>query len=254
MSSPSPPPPTASLVETFDKNSLPSSSSPLITSTSTPDAKPTIFRCPPTFTDPYEERKHLKSTLACAFRSFARHDFNEGNTGYITVRDSLKGDCFWVNLFGLHFSLIKASDLILVDSTGNVIDGGANRMLNTAAFMIHAAAHKEKPEINCAAHSVVDFCAFWDDHVAYERFGGIVAILENHGLLTTGQDIEEAIFWFITMENCYAAAGGGYKTQKIGPEEAAFTYKIVGAPTRGWFSGRALFEKVIKEGAEFDDE
>lgn len=88
-------------------------------------------------------------------------------------------------------------------------------------------------------------------------------ILQNHGLLTVGQSIEEAVYWFISMEKCCqtqlladaAAAGRGYQTVKIGDEEAEVTHRIVGMPTAGYFSGRALFEKLIKEeGKEFDDE
>jgi ribulose-5-phosphate 4-epimerase/fuculose-1-phosphate aldolase len=53
----------------------------------------------------------------------------------------------------LHFSLIKASDLILVNKKGVVVDGGPNRRLNLAAFMIHSAIHDARPDVNCAAHS-----------------------------------------------------------------------------------------------------
>jgi ribulose-5-phosphate 4-epimerase/fuculose-1-phosphate aldolase len=58
-----------------------------------------------------------------------------------------------VNPFGTAFKLMKASDLIQVDHAGKVIDGGPNRMLNAAAFMIHSAIHAARPDVNCAAHS-----------------------------------------------------------------------------------------------------
>lgn len=48
---------------------------------------------------------------------------------------------------------MKASDLILVDHKGDVIDGGPNRLLNKAAFMIHSAVHEARPEVVCAAHA-----------------------------------------------------------------------------------------------------
>jgi hypothetical protein len=60
---------------------------------------------------------------------------------------------FWVNPFGLAFSLIKASDLILVNHDGQVIDGGPCRLLNSAAFMIHSAIHHARPDVAAAAHS-----------------------------------------------------------------------------------------------------
>ena len=49
--------------------------------------------------------------------------------------------------------MIKPSDLILVNEEGEVIDGGENRMLNLAAFMIHSAIHKARPDVNAAAHT-----------------------------------------------------------------------------------------------------
>jgi ribulose-5-phosphate 4-epimerase/fuculose-1-phosphate aldolase len=142
----------------------------------------------------------------------------------------VKPDCFWVNPFGRAFSLITKSDLILVDHSGKVIDGGENRLLNTAAYMIHAAIHEARPDVMCAAHShsiygrtwcslgrkldtlTQDSCAFHDDHVLYESFNGVVlaekegkdiaaclggkkaALLQNHGLLTVGGSVEEVSF------------------------------------------------------------
>jgi len=131
-----------------------------------------------------------------------------------------------VNPFGKAFSLINKSDLILVNHSGQVIDGGENRLLNTAAYMIHAAVHAARPDVMCAAHShsiygrawctlgrkidtiTQDSCAFHNDHALYESFNGIVlaekegkdiaaclgdkkaALLQNHGLLTVGETIE----------------------------------------------------------------
>ena len=107
----------------------------------------------------------------------------------------------------------------------------------------------------------------------YESFNGIVlaekegkdiaaclgnkkaALLQNHGLLTVGQTIEAAVFWFISLEKCCqaqlmadAAAGGrGHETVKIDPEDAAFTYKTIGTPVAGWFSAKPLFDLIKKE-------
>lgn len=73
--------------------------------------------------------------------------------GHITLRDPVDPSTFWVNPFGTAFSLMKSSDLIQVDHHGTVIDGGPNRMLNAAAFMIHSAIHAARPDVLCAAHS-----------------------------------------------------------------------------------------------------
>jgi ribulose-5-phosphate 4-epimerase/fuculose-1-phosphate aldolase len=183
----------------------------------------------------------------------------------------------WVNPFGTAFSSIKSSDLILVNHDGQVIDGGDVRLLNRAAYMIHSAIHAARPDVVCAAHShsiygrtfctlgrkldtiTQDSCAFQDDHALYMSFNGVVleeeegkniantlgdkkaALLVNHGLLTVGKSIEEAVFWFVSLEKCChvqlmadaAAAGCGGETVKIGEEEAMRTHRTVGSTRAG---------------------
>ncbi|KAL8836681.1 MAG: hypothetical protein Q9176_006195, partial [Flavoplaca citrina] len=107
------------------------------------------FPQPPTFADKYAERDYLKGRLAAAFRIFGKYGYDEGVAGHITLRDPVQPDTFWVNPFGVAFSLIKRSDLIQVDHDGNVIDGGDVRLLNSAAFMIHGAIHRSRPDVLC---------------------------------------------------------------------------------------------------------
>jgi len=197
---------------------------------------------PPTFSTKEDERDWLKFRLAQAFRVFGRQGYNEGVAGHITVRDPIRTDCFWVNPFGLHFSLIQAEDLLLVDHAGKIQqESGPRRMLNTAAYMIHAAIHTARPDVLCAAHTHSiygktfsslginldmlnqDACAFYDDIVLYEQFNGIVldkneglniaaalggkkaAILQNHGLLIATDSIEATVFFYIALErSCQA--------------------------------------------------
>jgi ribulose-5-phosphate 4-epimerase/fuculose-1-phosphate aldolase len=198
-----------------------------------PDDNETL---PPVFTDKFAERKHLKHRLALAFRIFGKHGFGEGVAGHITLRDPVDPHAFWVNPFGMDFSLITDDDLILVNSEGKVIDGGRNRLLNYAAFAIHSEIHEARPDVHCAAHShslwgrafcasgrelqmlSQDACVFYKDHALYRTFAGVVLdsdegkhiaqalgnkkalILANHGLLTAGNTIEEVVAWFILLE------------------------------------------------------
>jgi len=241
--------------------------------------------------DPLEARAELKVKLAAAFRIFAKYGFDEGVAGHITVRDPVDPTTFWVNPFGLHFALIKASDLIRVDASGNVLEGGAIKALNQAAYRIHHAVHTARPDVLCAAHShsiygrafaalgrpldmiTQDSCAFYDDHAVYSNYRGVVldeeegeaivealgnkkaAILQNHGLLTTGATVEATVFWFLSMEKCChaqlladaAAAGRGGQTVKIDEADAKRTWGVVGSPMAGWFSGIPLFQLIEKE-------
>ncbi|KAF7881520.1 hypothetical protein EAF00_011889 [Botryotinia globosa] len=247
------------------------------------------FRTP--LEDKYAEREYQKGRLALAFRIFAKLGYDEGVAGHITLRDPVEPTSFWVNPFGVAWPLLRASDLILVNKDGEVVDGGPCRLLNTAAYMIHHAVHMARPEINAVAHShslygrafcslgrpldtiTQDACAFHNDLALYSSFRGIVlaseeghaiasalgnkkaALLQNHGLLTCGESIESAVFWFMSLEKCChaqlladAAAGGrGGETIKIQEEDAAYTYKTVGTEKAGYFSAKPAFDMMEHE-------
>lgn len=136
-------------------SSRPSTAAPLEPGLSEPQAKVQMpkFPGPPKFDDKYEERKYLKGRLAAAFRIFGKYGFDEGVAGHITLRDPVDPTTFWVNPFGVAFSLINVSDLIQVDHKGQIIAGGPVKLLNAAAFMIHSAIHEARPDVMCAAHS-----------------------------------------------------------------------------------------------------
>ncbi|MEV2194878.1 class II aldolase/adducin family protein [Streptomyces phaeochromogenes] len=180
------------------------------------------------------ERRHRKEQLAIAFRVFARYGFDEGIAGHITARDPEFPDRFWVNPYAVHFSKIRVSDLLLIDEQGQVVEG--DRRTNKAAFWIHSSIHHARPDVVAVAHAhtihgrafaslnklldpiVQESCAFAGDHVLFDEYKGLVlekaegeriaerlgdsraAILRHHGLLTAGRSVEEAAWWFITME------------------------------------------------------
>ena len=185
------------------------------------------------------ERLHRKQQLAGAFRVFGKFGFSEGVAGHITVRDPELVDHFWVNPFGVPFGKIKASDLLLVNHHGEIVEG--KHPLNQAAFAIHSRVHMARPDVVAAAHThslygkswsslgrkldplTQDSCAFYEDHALFDDFTGVVldvnegdrigdalgdnkaVILQNHGLLTVGHSVDEAAWWFITMErSCQA--------------------------------------------------
>ena len=137
---------------------------------------------------------------------------------------------------GVHFGMLKASDMVQVNEEGQVI-GGNRVAVNAAGFMIHSAIHKARPDINAACHThskygkawasfgrpldiiSQDTCNFWGIQAVYKSFGGVVLeqeegvriaeslgdkakvlILQNHGLLTAGETVDEAAYLFTLME------------------------------------------------------
>jgi ribulose-5-phosphate 4-epimerase/fuculose-1-phosphate aldolase len=250
---------------------------------------------PPVFATVEEERLHRKQRLAAAFRLFSKFGFDEGVVGHITARDPEFTDTFWVNPFGLHFSLIKVSDLIRVDHTGRVVEG--SRPVNAAAFAIHSRIHTARPDTVGAAHAhstfgrafaalgrkldpiSQDVCAFYNDHAFYDDYGGVAveldegqriaqalgsckaAILQNHGLLTVGKTVDEAAWWFITMErSCQvqlvaeaAAARSAQPLRIISEKSAEQAFRIIGTPFSGWFQFQSLYARILKEQPDFLD-
>jgi ribulose-5-phosphate 4-epimerase/fuculose-1-phosphate aldolase len=229
------------------------------------------------------ERRHRQERLAGAFRLFARFGFDQGLAGHITARDPELTDHFWVNPFGLHFSRIKVSDLLLVNSHGEIAVGRGP--LNRAAFAIHAAIHEARPDVIAAAHThslygkawstlgrkldplTQDSCAFYEDHGLFEDFGGVVletsegekianalgprrgVILKNHGILTAGPTVEAAAWWYIAFDNaCHtqllAEAAG--TPHPIPHEEAALTHSQISSANGAARSFDALWHGLVE--------
>ena len=81
-------------------------------------------------------------------------------------------------------------------------------------------------------------------------------ILRNHGLLTVGHSVDEAVWWFITMErSCQvqllAEAAG--TPVLIDPEMAKLTSTQIGSHVAGWFSFQPLYARILKEQPDFLD-
>ena len=254
----------------------------------TSDRPPPEF---PRFATVEEERRHRKQRLAAAFRIFGHFGFDEGTAGHITARDPELLDHFWVNPLGMNFKQIRVKDLLLVNDRGEVVEG--NWPLNKAAFVIHSAIHAARPDVVSTAHShslhgkswstlrrrldplTQDTCAFYGDHVVFDDYTGAVfdleegkriahalgdckaAILANHGLLTVGRSVDEAAWWFITMERTcqsqlLAEAAGN--PVLIDPEVAELTAGQTGGYKVGWRQFQPLYDWIAEQQPELFDE
>jgi ribulose-5-phosphate 4-epimerase/fuculose-1-phosphate aldolase len=244
----------------------------------------------PKFATVEEERQHRKERLAAGFRLFGRFGFDEGVAGHITARDPEHADHFWVNPFGMSFSHIRVSDLILVNDKGQVVEGDA--AVNAAAFAIHSQVHAARPDVVAAAHAhsiygkswstlgrlldplTQDACAFYEDHALFDDYTGVVldpeegkriahalgegkaVILRNHGLLTVGHSVDEAVWWFITMERSSQAqllAEAAGTPVLIDEDRARLTASQVGNHLAGWYSFQPLYAKITREQPDLFD-
>jgi len=235
------------------------------------------------FESPAELRRNQLEKLVAGFRLFSYFGYDEGVAGHITFRDPEFNDHFWVNPLGVHFSQIKISDLLLVNHDGEVVQG--NRPVNVAAFAIHSRLHKARPDVNAAAHShsiygrtfstlgklldpiSQDACAFYENQGIYKDFSGVVeevdegdeiakalgdkkvAILQNHGILTTGPSVDIALWFYMSMERCCQAqlmAEAAGKPVVIPHETAIKTREFIANDIAAWASYQPAFDKIIK--------
>ncbi len=244
----------------------------------------------PQFETDEEERAHVKQRLAAAFRIFGHLHYDEGVAGHISVRDPGRPDHFWVNPVGVHFSLIKASDLILVDHAGDVVEG--NWLVNTAAFAIHSRLHAAREDVNAVAHChspygrafsamgklldpiSQDACMFYESHALYSSFQGVVeetsegdeiakamgphsaAILQNHGLITTGSSVDIAVGFYMAMESACRSqllADAAGTAKHIDHETAVHTRGYNGTDLVKWANFQPMYQLMLNIDPSFLD-
>jgi ribulose-5-phosphate 4-epimerase/fuculose-1-phosphate aldolase len=123
--------------------------------------------------------------LACALRWAHRLGLHEGvcNHFSLAVADPdgiARGDRFLINPYGVHWSEMTASDVVLCDREGNVLEG--RHKVEPTAFFIHSRIHLKAPQATAVLHT----------HMPYTtaltlREGGRLRMCEQNALLFYGR-------------------------------------------------------------------
>lgn len=181
-----------------------------------------------------DERYVRKRELALAYRIFAALRWGDLGDGHITARDPERHDCFWLLRYPVPFERATVDELVLVGPDGAVVEGEGP--VNTTAHHIHWPIHEARSDVVAAAHTHTQWgtpfsterrllqpitqeaCAFHDDHAVFDdeevqvlsteggkRIAAALGakravILANHGLLTTGATVGQAVGAFVMME------------------------------------------------------
>ena len=96
--------------------------------------------------------RELRQDLAAAYRLAALFGWEDTLYTHFSVR--LPGDGeprFLINPFGMMFDEVTASNLIVVDMQGKVVEGHAPA--NSAGFTIHSAVHMAREDAHCVIHT-----------------------------------------------------------------------------------------------------
>ncbi len=171
--------------------------------------------------------------LAAAYRIFDHLGWGELIYNHISLRLPGPEGHILLNPFGLHYSEVRASNLVKVDREGRVV-GDSDWGINPAGFTFHGEIHRSQPEAHCVMHlhttatmavccldEGLSFSNFYAAQlfgkVAYHEFEGItvhaeegarilasaqgkpVLLLRNHGPVTIGHGIAQCfgLMWLL---------------------------------------------------------
>src|SRR5215469_17913973 len=87
-----------------------------------------------------EQQRRARVDLAACYRLAAHFNLNEGIDNHLTLLVPGHTDRFYLAPFGLHWSEVKASDLMEVDFRGSVVAGRG--LVEDTALHIHLAVHR----------------------------------------------------------------------------------------------------------------
>lgn len=222
--------------------------------------------------------------MACAARMLSHHDFALDVAGHITVVRPENDGTMWCTPYGLWWREVTASDIIVLDADGEVIEG---RWDVTPAVFIHTELHRSRPDARVVIHNhpfygsllstmhvapeITDqqACMFDGDIALFDEYTGGVddadggrylaesvgdataVILANHGVLLTGETVAQATYRATNFERTcrlnHQAMVAGQKPVPVPPEQRAQLKAAINSMSVDYFWGGAVRQLLASE-------
>lgn len=179
--------------------------------------------------------QEARVALAACYRLTAHFGMSETIYNHISLRIPGRDDRFLINPFGLMYHEIRASDLVTLDINGAILEDPTGLGINKAGFIIHSAVHKARHDVLCVMHThtiagmgvaaqkagllpISQHAALLLHDIGYHDSEGVavdadecariaaslgdkhILILRNHGLLTAGRTVVEALQLMIDLD------------------------------------------------------
>lgn len=219
-----------------------------------------------------DERAHRKAMCALGYRIFGAQRWGQLGDGHVSARDPILTDHFWLLDWAVPFKAATPERLVLVGPGGEVMDANGNPTgaINTAGYNIHAPLLAARPDVVSACHThtafgtpwsanvepfralsqestafVFDQALFDDEEVEVLSVDGgkriaatlgesKLCILRNHGTLTVGRTVEEAVGWFVMSERVAEVHVKAPNGKAISDQAAAIAAETMAADLTGW--------------------
>ena len=205
-------------------------------------------------------RRRARVDLAAVHRIAHRFGFDDGIWNHFTLMVPGTTDRFLVKAHGLLMNEITASNLIVADTEGKVLEGEGH--IERSAFCIHSRIHRDHPRARCILHAHPPYATWLSDvaegrlmmtnqdnlrfygQVAYDddylgpafetsegermtrAFAGKPVLLSrNHGLTVAADSVAEAFYDLYYMELAckrqYLLVGSGAPPSVVSDNVAA---------------------------------
>ena len=229
------------------------------------------------------ERAHRKRMCALSYRIFGALRWGQLGDGHVSARDPELTDHFWLLDWAVPFRSATVDQLVLVGPDGRVMDsnGNATGAVSTAGYNIHSPLLAARPDVVSAAHTHTGFgtpwsanvspfralsqesCAFVFDQAMFDdeevevlsvdggkRIAAAIGdkkfcILRNHGSLTVGGSVEEAVGWFVMSERVAEVHVKAPNGVPISDEAAAVAAVSMQPAATGWRVFQWLLRDLI---------
>lgn len=188
----------------------------------------------------------IRENLALAYNIAGHLGLDDHTYTHLSSR-SAEGDAFFIHPFGLRYDEITPAKLMKVDFSGRVLEGKESQY-NRTGYVIHGAIYQARSDLNHIFHThtvhgvavsamkqglmpISQWALHLYDSVAYHGYdslaleenqgdrivrdlgGKFAMLLRNHGAITCGRTIHEALFYTYHLEKacvaqCLALASG----------------------------------------------
>ena len=178
----------------------------------------------------------LRADLVSAYHVLDHDGQGSGLGGHVTARESQAGS-FYCHAFGLAFDEVTDTDLLHLDFSLERLSG---RGRINPTLLIHSRIYEARPEVHCIVHThashvvalsatgarlamLTQLSSILQDDLSYlDEYEGIVTgeaegdvlaralgphralVLKNHGLISVGRTIGEAVIGAVVIEDCAA--------------------------------------------------